>query len=689
MRGLRTLQLGPSRPTRAFKRLGAASLGLLLLLGTAGCGGGGSAPGDAAEQRVIVLGIDGMDHALTRQYMDQGIMPNFSRLEKEGTFNPLGTSAPPLSPVAWSNFITGLDSGGHGIFDFIHRDPETMIPYLSTTRTSPAGRTLTLGNYQLPLSGGDIELMRRGEAFWEVLERNGIESSIIRMPANFPPTGKAHRELSGMGTPDILGNYGTFSFYTSVLFAFSGQSISGGEVYEAWAEDNVVESKLYGPTNPFLIETEKVTTDFTVYLDPDEPIAKLVVGNRNDDGTIDLQEERVLAVGEWSDWVPIEFEPIPTQSLRGIARFYLRSIRPEFELYVTPFNFDPMSPDLPISHPPEYAEELARATGLFYTQGMPEDTQALREEVFTRDEFMAQAQLAGADVRQQYEYVLDQFKASSSPQRLLFYYFGNLDQTSHMMYRVLDPEHPTYDPEIDTKYASVIEDLYRQADEAVGYTLDNMEKDTTLIVMSDHGFASLRRNFSINTWLKEAGYLTVRNPNMSNDPGMFVNIDWARTRAYAVGLNGLYINLEGREPNGIVTAEERPALMQEIADKIVQVIDPATGLPAVGKAYQREKFFKDRGEIEIGPDIVIGFAKGTGGSGKSSLGAVPAEMFEDNTEQWTGDHGMDHEVVPGILLTNRPLKQAAPRLQDLAGAILAEFGIEGFPARPETAEKAQ
>ncbi len=642
-------------------------LALALALPLLACGGHGDAP----AQTMIVLGIDGMDHALTQQYMEQGILPNFSRLAREGTFQPLGTSSPPLSPVAWSNFITGMDSGGHGIFDFIHREPDTMIPYLSTSKTEDAGTTVKLGKYQFPLSGGGIELMRRGEAFWEVLEREGVESTIIRMPANFPPTGAATRELSGMGTPDVVGTYGTFSFYTSVLFAFSGQSLNGGDVYEAWEEDGVVEAKLHGPDNPFLRESEKVTTEFKVYIDPEEPIAKLEVG----------EEERVLEVGERSDWVPVEFEFIPTQSLAGTCRFYLRSVRPEFELYVSPINFDPMAPGMPISHPEDYAAELAAATGTFYTQGMPEDTQALRERVLSREEFMAQAKIAGEEIRRQYDYVLEQFQSSSSPRRFLFYYFGNLDQISHMMFRVLDPEHPTYDPEVDSKFASVIEDLYRNADEVVGYTLDQMDESTTLIVMSDHGFTSLRRQFSINTWLKEAGYLAVRNPNMSSDPGLFVNVDWSRTRAYGVGLNGLYINLKGREPNGIVEPRDRLALIREIGDKLLEVIDPKTGVPAVGKVYPREESFQDRGEEEIGPDLVIGFAKGTGGSGQSILGAVPKEMFSDNTEEWTGDHGMDHETVPGILLTNRPLKQAAPRLQDLAGAILAEFGIEGFPVR--------
>ncbi len=646
-----------------------AGILILLLLAILGCGGGQS--GDGEPQRVIVLGIDGMDHALTKEYMEKGILPSFKRLAEQGTFQALGTSVPPLSPVAWSNFITGMDSGGHGIFDFIHREPDTMIPYLSTTRTEDAGNSLKIGKYQFPLSGGGIELMRRGEAFWEVLERHGVESTIIRMPANFPPTGKATRELSGMGTPDVVGTYGTFSFYTSVLFAFSGQSINGGDVYEAWEEDGVVETALHGMDNPFLTDGGETTIPFKVYIDPEEDLAKLEIGS----------EERLLKVGEWSDWVPVELDLIPTQSISGICRFYLRSVRPEFELYVSPINFDPMAPALPISHPDDYAAELASQAGLFYTQGMPEDVQSLRERVLTREEFMAQARIAGEEIRRQYDYVLDQFQSGGSPRRFLFYYFGNLDQVSHMMWRGIDPEHPAYDPEVDGKFAGVIEEMYRNADEVVGYTLDHMDEGTTLIVMSDHGFSTLRRQFSINTWLKEAGYLAVRNPDMTNDPGMFVNVDWTRTRAYGVGLNGMYINVRGREPNGIVDPTDREALMQEIAEKITRVIDPATGEPAVGRAYRREEFFKDRGEIEVGPDIVIGFAKGTGGSGQSSLGAVPAEMFSDNEEEWTGDHGMDHDTVPGILLTSRPLKKEAPRLQDLAGSILYEYGIDGFPGK--------
>jgi predicted AlkP superfamily phosphohydrolase/phosphomutase len=194
--------------------------------------------------------------------------------------------------------------------------------------------------------------------------------------------------------------------------------------------------------------------------------------------------------------------------------------------------------------------------------------------------------------------------------------------------------------------------------------------------MSDHGFASWRRSFHLNAWLKEKGYLVVNDPGMEDDPGLFVNVDWAHTRAYGVGLNGLYINLKGREKNGIVPEETRKALMDEIAAALLAEVDPKTGGPVVTKAYKREDTYKDRGELEIGPDIIVGTAKGTRISGHSALGAVGKEVLTDNVDEWSGDHLMDHETVPGILLTNRPLKKPAPRLQDLAQSVLLEFGID-------------
>jgi hypothetical protein len=479
------------------------------------------------------------------------------------------------------------------------------------------------------------------------------------MPANFPPSGHAHRELSGMGTPDLLGTYGTYSFYTSEPFAFRGRTLSGGRLHRVNVQDHVVAAVIEGPDNPFLRTPQALTTAFTVYIDPVHPVAVIGAG----------REERVVKVGEWTDWVPVEFSMIPTQRLRGMCRFYLKQVTPHFELYVSPVNLDPLAPALPISTPGRFAADLARDTGRFYTQGMPEDTKALDDGVLTRDEFLAQARIAGDEVRQQFDRVLSTFREG-----LLFYYIGNLDQISHMMWRPMDPGHPAYDPIADPPYRSVVRDAYISLDTMVGETVERMGRETTLIVMSDHGFASWRRAFHLNSWLRDNGYLALANPNRADDPGYFGNVKWTATRAYGLGLNGLYLNLQGREDQGVVTLESRDRLLDEIAGKLLQAIDPRTGAPAIAKVYRPDRVFQAGNYPGISPDLIIGYAKGTRCSNESALGGIPVEAITDNTSMWSGDHCMDPEAVPGLLLTNRPLRKPATSIERLAASIVAEFG---------------
>jgi predicted AlkP superfamily phosphohydrolase/phosphomutase len=635
----------------------------------------------SAEKRVIVLGFDGLDYDMMKTMIAAGRAPNFEKLAMTGTFDKLGTSIPPQSPVAWSNVITGMDSGGHGIFDFIHRDPKTLQPYLSTSKATDPEKFFKIGKYQIPLDGGKIELLRHGTPFWEVLEDHGIECTIVRMPANFPPSGTATRELSGMGTPDIQGTSGTFSFFTSDRTKFAGKRIGGGKVYPVRVRNNVVKASLHGPPNPFLQMEADSEQVFTVYLDPTEPVAKIVMGGDKKGfvaKAIDAifgseRSEILLAEGEWSDWVSVELPLIPTQHVPVICRFYLRQVRPTFELYVTPLDIDPMNPALPISTPKSYAKHLAEATGRFYTEEMPEDTKALTEEVFTVEEFVRQSKMPGGEVVAQYPFVLSEFDHG-----FLFYYFGNQDQIGHMMWGRMDPGHPAYDPSVDVNYADVIPEVIEGLDTIVGMTLDALDADDTLIVMSDHGFSSWRRSMHLNAWLRDNGYLAVKDPDKADD-GFLLNIDWSRTKAYGVGLNGLYINLRGREKYGIVDPQERRALMDEIAAKLLDAVDPGTGDRAVTKAYIAEDTFTSTEYLDVGPDMLVGYAKEMRCSNESAMGAVPNEVFSDNTEEWNGDHCMDHEVVPGVLFTNRPLAKPAPSLQNLASAILAEFGVDGFP----------
>ena len=618
----------------------------------------------ATGRKVIVLGFDGLDYQLTRELIAQGRLPNLAKLSQTGSFAPLGSSIPPQSPVAWSTFITGVDPGQHAIFDFIHRDAKTLEPYLSTTKTEGAGRSIKIGKYQFPLSGGKVELLRRGEAFWEPLERQGVATNIMRMPANFPPSGTATRELSGMGTPDLLGTYGTFSFFTSEPFAFGGKSVSGGTVVPVDPNGGVVRASLEGPDNPFLAQPEKTRAEFVCYIDAGRRFVKLVAGS----------EERLLTIGEWSDWVPLELKMAAFQTLHAEARFYLKQLDPYFELYASPLDLDPLNPALPISTPSSYAAELAEATGRFYSQGMPEETKGLKTGVLTRDEFLAQAKIAGDEVKAQFHHVLNGFRDG-----LLFYYFGNVDQVSHMMWRARDPGHPAYDAAKDAPYAHVIDDLYVGLDQIVGEAAAKLGPSDLLVVMSDHGFTSWRRSFHLNSWLRDNGYLAVRNPYLREDPGNFGNVDWTKTRAYALGLNGLYINVKGREGSGIVAPADRAALSRELAAKLLTVVDPWTNQPAITKMFQREEAYQLRGTEDIAPDLIVGYAKGMRGSDESALGGLPREVIVDNTDQWNGDHCMDPDAVPGVLFTSRALSKQAPNLQSLASAIVAEFGVQDFP----------
>lgn len=643
---------------------------LLAAAAISACSGGSG----STAPNVIVLGIDGLDYNLTRELIEAGRLPNFKRLMDSGSFGPLETAVTPQSPVAWSNFITGMDSGGHGIFDFLHRDLEREPPlpfgwpYQSMTKETPVGRSLTLGGWYFPLSGGNIQLARYGTPFWQHLADAGISSTLVRMPANFPPVGIGDRELSGMGTPDLGGTPGEFTFFSTDRRQFMKSDVSGGHIYPADIIDGVFNGTLYALTdNPFTVEeADAVGADFEVFIDPDNPVAKIVIGD----------QELILQEGEWSPWVSADFELVPyVMSISGAVRFYLKSVRGDFGLYVTPIQIDPLNPGSAISHPDSFATELGNATGRYYTQEMPQDTKAIQWGVFDIDEFLTQAALTRAETTAQYKHLLESWSGG-----FLFSYFGSVDQVSHVMWGLTrDPDHPAYVAETHDPYSEVVPSLYAEFDDLVGYTLDRMSDDTLLVIMSDHGFGSWRRSFNLNTWLHKNGYMALQRRTRLPIREFFTGVDWGTTQAYSVGISALYLNLRGREPQGTVAPGDRDELLLQLERDLLATVDPLTGEPTVTRVFLRERDFHDRGNLEIGPDIIVGFAPGVRGSGNSALGGLTAEILKDNTDDWSGSHIWDPSAVPGVLLTSRALKRPASSLQNLAAALLTEYGIDGFP----------
>ncbi len=661
---------GPRDPAKRATLKKLAALGALAafdLTALSSCGRKALSP-RARERKVILVGLDGLDARLVARWMAEGKLPHFARLRELGGFRALTSSIPPQSPVAWATLIAGRDPGGHGIYDFIERDPATYLPYLSIAQTEAPKRTLPVGRWKLPLSHGRVESLRRGPAFWDLLTERGLPCAVYRVPSNFPPQDTGAEQLAGLGAPDLRGTYGEFSYYTDAPPP-GARGISGGAVYRVTMSNGRTRARLIGPENTLREGNPQASADFEVWLDREHRLARIM-----------LQGQQVmLRQGEWSDWLPVQFELMPhLSSVTGICRFYLKEAAPHFKLYVTPINLDPMDPALPIAAPRDFARELAERFGRFYTMGFPEDVKALRHGILDDAEYLHQSDIVLGEGRRMYESLLKEFRRG-----LLFYYFSTTDRTQHMFWRAIDPKHPAYDPRLARDYGSVIEDCYRTADQLVGQALEAMDGDTTLIVMSDHGFAPFRRAFNLNGWLAQHGYLAGK-AEWEAGADLFSNADWGQTAAYGLGFNSLYLNLRGREVDGSVDPAERPALARRLRDELRQARDPDTGEPVIAQVYLSDEAYS--GSVpDRAPDLVIGYADAYRCSDASVLGEVTARLVEDNTDRWSGDHCVDRALVPGILFASKPIRALSPGLPDVTASLLAEFGLpvaEGMSGKP-------
>lgn len=632
----------------------------------AGCSRPGTARGRDIEN-MIVLGVDGMDPGLLRKYLALGKMPHCQKLIAKGGFWPLATTNPPQSPVAWSNFISGTNPGGHGIFDFIARDPHTMRPYLSVAAAEPPARSMELGKWIIPLSSGSMNSLRHGPTFWDDLQQQGIDCTIFRVPANFPPTAGEATTLSGMGTPDMQGGYGEFRYYSDDPQVLT-KKVSGGKIQRLFIRQGMPKDaqdrdpELDGPINSFLKSAPTATVPFQAYIDPKQPVVKFVV----QDNTF------ILKGGEWSDWITVRFTLLPfVGEVTGICRFYLKSAHKPFALYVTPINIDPANPSLPISTPPDYSQRLVRDVGYFYTQGMIEDTAALSANVFTPDDYRQQAQLVIDEQMRFYDYELDRFRGG-----FLFFYLSTLDRSSHVFWRTLDPQHPLYSERLAKTQGDFIPHLYQTVDAAIGKALERLDERTHLIVLSDHGFNSFRRQFNLNSWLMDNGYVRAKDPASRSSLEGLLGIDWGTTRAYGLGINGLYLNLAGREKEGSVqpgTAADQ--LADELILRLKQVRDPANNAQVINNVFKASEIYSGP-HVGLAPDLIVAYNTNYRASWDTTLAGFPKEHVLDNTDAWSGDHCVDAQFVPGVLMSSRPLRGEQARIEDIAPTILAEFGAK-------------
>jgi len=385
-------------------------------------------------KRVIVIGIDGMDPQLSERMMNKGLLPNFAKLAQRGGYKTLGTSIPPQSPVAWANFINGAGPGSHGIFDFIHRNPQNpAVPFFSIAETVAGEGYWQVGDHKIQLDFWPFNhkppktlLRRQGVPFWDYLDKAGIYSTFYNLPSNYPPSSSKygyHRCLSGLGTPDLLGTYGTYQHYAEDG-PLRTKEEGGGRRSMLFFDDGTAKATLIGPPNTLLIKPEPAVIDFLVHRDNK---AKAIV--------VEIQNHKILLKqGQWSGWVKLNFELstpafIPDKNISGICRFYLQQFEPELRLYVTPINTDPTDAALQITEPPEFIKEISNSLGLFYTTGFQEDHKALSNGVFTEDEFITQAGIVLEERLNLLNYAMDNYDDG-----LLYFYFSSTDLQAHMLW---------------------------------------------------------------------------------------------------------------------------------------------------------------------------------------------------------------------------------------------------------------
>ncbi len=615
------------------------------------------------QGRVVILGFDGADPGVVGEMIQAGELPNLQKLSESGDFQPLGSSSPPQSPTAWSSFATCKNPLNHGIYDFLRRNPSNYFPAVGFGRTTKAELNPD-GSLKSPPR---YENNRLGDSFWKVASDSGLKVKALVVPFAYPAEDLSDecRQLCGLDVPDIRGTQSTYFAFSE---GFSKEEPTAGgmrlplNLTDGPATVNVPGIAVPGTRPPKYVD---VPVTFTA-----DRAGKTV--------SIDIQGTTVtLGEGEWSAWQEWSFAVTDQYTVKAVSRFHCMSAGDEVRVYMTCLQIHPEDPMMPISSP-GFSAELAKRYGLFKTIGWVYDTKALQQDDMSEEMFLDDVRTTMAWREQ---LCLDELDAGNFD--LLVSAWTGTDRVGHMFWAYRDPKHPLYTPEKAAKYGKVLEETYVKMDSIVGKVMQRLNDNDLLIIMSDHGFHSFRRAFSVNTWLIENGYLATKNGASYTDTKYLQGYDWSKSKAYGLGLGMIFLNLQGREAQGTVAKADAPALIQEISDKLMTVTDPESGDKVFGALYPN---INPKGAaLADAPDIQLGYAEGFQTNKSSAAGAAPQALFEDNDDKWSGEHASsDVATTHGILLSNQKLG-SDPSLIDLGVTALKYLGQDApadFEGKP-------
>ena len=695
---------------------------LILSIAAAGFLGAPGASAAPARPRVVILGFDGVDAGIVSRQIAAGKLPNLAALQKQGGFTPLLPPVPAQTPVSWASFSTGLDPGSTRIFDFLKRDPKNLTPTFAIAEEGE--KNFLLGKWNAPAFALAALLLlgllpqifarrwvravflavglaaaafvfvvvrkdlpekmptavnnRQGTTLWQSLGAAGRKAVVVRMPVTFPPDRFEEGKLvSGLGVPDLSGRIGRPSFFTSdPFFAPKGGNDFSIELVRLDSNEGTVATKITGPSAKYFGNPDGwLTSALSLAVDADKKGL-----------TLSTSGQRVhLRAGEWSDWVPLAFPANPLVTLHGMAKFKLVSVSPEIGLYLSPVNFDPrkLPPGLALSSPAGFAADLASRVGLFKTMGWAIDTWSIQSGTIDEATFLEDVAATVASERRILDTVLADRSVDCAVQ-----YFEFPDRVSHVFWRFRDPQHPAYNAALAKIYGDAVEKAYDTMDAIVGQARAKLSPSDVLIVLSDHGFATWRRSVNYDTWLVQNGYLALkgeaRRKNLDElfSHGTFWDsVDWSKTKAYAMGLGEIYINVAGREKEGVVApGAEYEKLRTELIARLLTLTDAKNGAKAVSRVLRREEAYK-KFDPNLIPDLFVLNTDGFRVSWQSSLGVPTENLFEDNTDVWSGDHcSVDPQLVRGIFFASVKLDLSRPpSIMDVDPSVLKLMGVGAPP----------
>jgi predicted AlkP superfamily phosphohydrolase/phosphomutase len=651
-------------------------------------------PQSQYSQRLVVLGFDGMDPALTGKWMREGKLPNFKRLADQGGMYPLATTHSPESPTAWASFATGVNPGKHNIYDFLVRDTNTYLPDLGMVRREPAR---FLFDY-IPYAKPKLFSIRGGTSFWVTAGKAGVRSSVLTVPVTFPPETVPNGEmLSGLPLPDIRGTMGTFYYFATDLSRYEeGNTEFGGILKRLVVENDIARTELIGPPNPIVKQKIQAirakgpltAADRASIADlqgiEDVRLPLTIRWNRAaKTATVEIAGESLLLdPGKMSRWIDLDFKVNFFVRVHGMAQLLLLNAGSELQLYISPVNWKPDNPPVPMSSPASFAGELFERLGYYRTLGWAEATWPLNEGRMDEKTFMTDLYKAFDDRAQ---VILN--RIDSRDWDVLVGVIESTDRVQHMMWRFMDPRHPMYDATLAAQFGDSIERVYRRADQFVGEVLEHIPPGTPVLIVSDHGFHSWRKAVNLNTWLVQQGYMVLQGqqPGEKKLDDLFgagefwENVDWSRTRAYAMGLGQIYFNLRGREGKGIVSpGAEARQLADELSARLLTLKDPDDGAPIVRAVYKRDDVYS--GEyLGNASELQVGMEDGYRVSWQTTLGGSPQGIVYPNMKKWSGDHGgYDYATTSGVLISSRPVSRGpseGPSIMDIAPTVLKYFGV--------------